>query len=173
MDQYQYQGGIMSKNLTHLENVLSEELRIFSNILRLEREKSDAIIKKNGALLQKLSSEQENYLYKVAPVESNRKKITDQYIKNNPESKLTLTDIAVIEGISDSTLEEIGTLLKKTLDRIKLLQETNAKMINDNLEYFKKMIKGVRQSVSMETGYNKKGVEKGKTINSFLVDKKI
>jgi hypothetical protein len=163
----------MSRNLLYLENVLSEELRIFSNILRLEREKSDAIIKKDGALLQKLSSEQENFLYKVAPVESNRKKITDQYLNNNTESKLTLTDIAEIEGISDSNLEEIGTLLKKTLDRIKLLQETNAKMISDNLEYFKKMIKGVRQSVSMETGYNKKGVERGKAINSFLVDKKI
>lgn len=163
----------MSKNLIQLEHVLSEELRIFSNILRLEREKSDAIIKKNGALMQKLSTEQEDYLYKIAPVESTRKKITDQYLKNNPESKLTLTDIAAIEGISESTLEEIGTLLKKTLDRIKTLQETNAKMINDNLEFFKKMIKGVKKSVSMETGYSRKGMENSKTINSFVLDKKI
>ncbi len=163
----------MSKNLMQLETVLSEELRIFSNILRLEREKSNAIIKKDGALMQKLSHEQEDYLYKIAPVENNRKKITDQYLKNNPEGKLTLTDISAIEGISDSALTEIGGLLKKTLDRIKSLQETNAKMINDNLEYFKKMIKEVRQSVSMETGYTEKGIEKGKTINSFMVDKKI
>ncbi|MBN2400789.1 MAG: flagellar protein FlgN [Spirochaetes bacterium] len=163
----------MSKNLIQLEHVLSEELRIFSNILRLEREKSDAIIKKNGALMQKLSTEQEDYLYKIAPVESTRKKITDQYLKNNSESKLTLTDIAAIEGISESTLEEIGTLLKKTLDRIKTLQETNAKMITDNLEFFKKMIKGVKKSVSMETGYSRKGMENSKTINSFVLDKKI
>lgn len=163
----------MSNNLIQLENVLSEELRIFSNILRLEREKSDAIIKKDGALMQKLSQDQEDYLYKIAPVESTRKKITDQYLKNNPEAKLTLTDIASIEGISESTLEEIGTLLKKTLDRIKSLQETNAKMINDNLEYFKKMIKEVKHSVSMETGYSKEGVENGKTVNSFIVDRKI
>jgi hypothetical protein len=173
MDLYKFQGGIMSKNLLQLETVLSEELRIFSNILRLEREKSDAIIKKNGALMQKLSHEQENYLYKIAPVENNRKKITDQYLKNNPETKLTLSEISAMEGAAENSLSEIGGLLKKTLDRIKSLQETNAKMINDNLEYFKKMIKEVRQSVSMETGYTEKGIEKGKTVNSFMVDKKI
>jgi hypothetical protein len=163
----------MSKNLAQLEHVLSEELRIFSNILRIEREKSNAIIKKDGLLIQKLSHEQEECLTKIAPVENNRKKITDQFLKNNPEKKFTLTEISAMEGVTDGDLAEIGTLLKKTLDKIKTLQETNAKMINDNLEYFKKMIREVRQSVSMETGYTEKGIEKGKTINSFLVDKKI
>ena len=163
----------MSKNLVQLENVLSEELRIFSNILRLEREKSDAIINKNGALMQQLSKEQEDYLCKVAPVESTRKQITDEYLKNSSESKLTLSTIASIEGAADSALEEIGTLLSKTLDKIKSLQETNAKMINDNLEYFKKMMKSVRQSVSLETGYSRKGEENGKTVSSFIFDKKI
>jgi hypothetical protein len=163
----------MSNNLAQLENVLSEELRIFSNILRLEREKSDAIINKDGALMQKLSQEQEDYLYKIAPVESTRKKITDQYFERNNEGKLTLSDIASIEGVKDSALTEIGSLLSRTLDKIKSLQETNAKMINDNLEYFKKMIKSVRRSVSLETGYSKKGKESAKTISSFIFDKKI
>ena len=163
----------MSKNLAQLENVLSEELRIFSNILRLEREKSDAIINKDGVLMQKLSKEQEDYLYKVGTVESTRKKITDQYLQDFPEGKLTLSAIASIEGVTDTAITEIGGLLSKTLDKIKSLQETNAKMINDNLEYFKKMMKSVRESVSLETGYSKKGKENGKTISSFIFDKKI
>jgi hypothetical protein len=165
--------GYMSENIVQLESVLSEELLLFTSILRLEREKSDAIIKKNGNLMQKLSREQEDYISKINSIEKTRKKLTSHYLKNNSSEKITLTDIASIEGNPDGTIAQIGALLKKTIVKIKALQETNAKMINDNLEYFKKMIKEVKNSVSMETGYSEKGMENAKTVNSFILDKKI
>lgn len=162
----------MSENLMQLESLLGEELRIFSNVLRLEKEKSEAIIKKDGNLMQKLSLEQENYLDKIPPLEKNRRDILNYYSRKNPKGNLTLTDIASIESATDD-LTQIGSLLKKTLDKIKSVQETNNKMMNDNLEYFRKIMKEIRQSVSIETGYSEKGIEKGKTLNSFILDKKI
>ena len=162
----------MSENLMQLESLLGEELRIFSNVLRLEKEKSEAIIKKDGNLMQKLSQEQENYLDKIPPLEKNRRDIINYYSRKNPKGNLTLTDIASIESATDD-LTQIGSLLKKTLNKIKSVQETNNKMMNDNLEYFRKIIKEIRQSVTIETGYSEKGIEKGKTLNSFILDKKI
>lgn len=162
----------MSENLMQLESLLGEELRIFSNVLRLEKEKSEAIIKKDGNLMQKLSEEQENYLEKILPLEKNRRDIINYYSKKNPKGNLTLTDIASIESATDD-LTQIGSLLKKTLDKIKSVQKTNNKMMNDNLEYFRKIMKEIRQSVTIETGYSEKGIEKGKTLNSFILDKKI
>ncbi|MFH0976637.1 MAG: flagellar protein FlgN [Spirochaetota bacterium] len=163
----------MSENIVQLESVLSEELLLFTSILRLEKEKSDAIIKKNGHLMQTLSREQEENVSKINSIEKARKKLTSHYLKDNSIEKITLTDIASIEGIPDGTIAQIGALLKKTITKIRALQETNAKMINDNLEYFKKMIKEVKNSVSMETGYSEKGMENAKTVNSFILDKKI
>jgi len=162
----------MSENLMQLESLLGEELRIFSNILRLEKEKSEAIIKKDGNLMQKLSQEQENYLDKIPPLEKNRRDIINYYSRKNPKGNLTLTDIASIESATDD-LTQIGSLLKKTLNKIKSVQETNNQMMNDNLEYFRKIMKEIRQSVTIETGYSEKGIEKGKTLNSFILDKKI
>ena len=162
----------MSENLMQLESLLGEELRIFSNVLRLEKEKSEAIIKKDGNLMQKLSQEQENYLDKIPPLEKNRRDIINYYSRKNPKGNLTLTDIASIESATDD-LTQIGSLLKKTLNKIKSVQETNNQMMNDNLEYFRKIMKEIRQSVTIETGYSEKGIEKGKTLNSFILDKKI
>jgi hypothetical protein len=165
--------GYMSEKLKQLENVLCEELRVFSNILRLEREKSEAIIKRDGGLLEKLSKEQEDCLNMAVPLEKDRKKLTEQYSKNKSETTLTLTDIADIEGMPDCLLVQTGDLLKRTLEKIKSIQETNSKMINDNMEFFSKMVKKLKDCISFETGYGKKGMERTKTINSFILDRMI
>ena len=73
----------MSGNLTELTDILSEELGIFNHILTIEQKKSDAIINKDGILLEKLSLEQEKHLEKIDPIETARKKITDNYSPNN------------------------------------------------------------------------------------------
>ncbi len=163
----------MSEKFIQLENILCEELRIFSIILHLEKEKSEAIINRNGSLLESLSKEQEDYLYKATLLENDRKNLTEQYSKNNPDKKITLADIAAVECAPDSLLVQTGDLLRRTLDKIRSMQETNAKMINDNLEFFSKMVNKLKETISFETGYGKKGMERIKTINSFLVDRRI
>jgi hypothetical protein len=162
----------MSENLIQLESIMSEELSILSNILRLEREKSEAIISKDGISLQKISYEQELCLANIAPIENNRKIITDYYSKINNKKQITLRQITEIEGKKDSPLSQIGDLLKRTLEKIKLLQETNVKMINDNLDFFKKVIKDL-SCFSNDIGYSAKGIEKTNSKSSFLLDKKI
>ena len=46
-------------------------------------------------------------------------------------------------------------------------------MMNDNMEFFGKMMDMLKGHVSAETGYGKNGIEKSKTVNPLLLDKKI
>jgi len=168
----------MPDNLTELTNIIIEELGIFNHILMLEQEKSDAILNKNGTLLEKLSREQEKYLEKIDPIETARKKITGRYSGSTPGNTFTLKDIASREGIpyslqADNPLVKKGNELKRILEKIKSRQDTNLRMINDNLEFFSQMLNELKDHVLPETGYGKNGIEKPKNANPLLVDKKI
>lgn len=59
----------VAENITILEKLLETELEIFKKICTLEQEKSEAIIKKNGELLQELSIQQEKHLAEISPLE--------------------------------------------------------------------------------------------------------
>ncbi len=158
---------------TLLEDLLSRELREFSKIFRLEQEKSSAIISKDGNMLQKLCAEQEQYLSNISSIETTRKNLSNDYFKNEYRDNLVLKEIASHEGTHRKSLLKTGEKLKKILDKIKLLQETNSKMINDNLEFFSKMISELKYSVSTDSGYCSSGARSGMTTGSLLLDKKI
>ncbi|MBN2039987.1 MAG: flagellar protein FlgN [Spirochaetes bacterium] len=162
----------MSENLTELTYIISEELGLFNHILNLEQEKSDAIINKNGMLLEKLSREQEKYLEKIDPIETVRKQIAGHY-SGSSDYDATLKDIAIQEGEDDSLLVKKGTELKRTLEKIKSCQSTNLRMINDNLEFFSRMMNELKEQAMPETGYGRDGAEKGNKVNPLLLDKKI
>lgn len=168
----------MSDNLTDLTSIISEELSIFNQILDLEQKKSDAIINKDGMLLEKLSREQEKYLEKIDPIETARKKITDHYSDSKFDSEITLKDIAFQEGNpyslqDDSPLLKKGHELRRILEKIKSHQDTNLRMIDDNLEFFRRMMDELKDHAVPETGYSKNGVEKNNKVNPLLLDKKI
>lgn len=163
----------MPDNLSYLEEILHQELEIFTKILVLEQDKTEAIINKNGNLIQQLSLEQEQCLNSINPLEQNRKKITEKYLTANPGENITLKHIASIEGNPKSPLVKTGEELKRTLEKIKIRQSTNTKMINDNMEYITKMVNVMKESAAMETGYSNIGKKNDKNINPLILDKKI
>lgn len=162
----------MTDSLKTLENILKREFEIFSTIHRIEEEKSEAIINKDGKLLQELSRKQENCLTDIHPLEEKRTKITDSFKTGKKNaSTVTLSDILDAGKISDSGLKCIGRDLESVLGKIRNLQDVNNRLIKDNIVFFNTFIDELKKSVTSRTGYTEKGVENGEAVSSILVNK--
>lgn len=166
----------MSAILKDLEHILSEEQRIFEEVYRLEEEKSDAIIERDGNLLQNISNSQEKNLTSIEPLELSRNQIINEFRRNHGLQSgyfITLKDIVSTIGIEDEKVTELGKNLNKTLEKIKSLQETNSRLLNDNLQFYNTLVKEVKDSYTIKTGYSKEGTENEEVAGSLILNRTI
>ena len=161
----------MSDFLNNIEHILNEEKRIFSEIYKLESDKSEAIIDRDGSLLQKISVTQEEHLAEIQKLEEKRKEIIKIHSSTNSieNSEIaTLSDIISNEKQANDKLIRTGDRLKNILLKIKSLQEINSQLINDNMEFYNTLLKELKDSVTLKTGYSQKGIENEEVSNSLI-----
>ncbi len=166
----------MSAVLIDLENILNEEQKIFNNIYQLEEEKSEAIIARDGNLLQSLSSSQEEKLRSIQPLEKKRTEIIDHFRNSHGydlSQHVTLKDIISTESTQNDKIIKLGAKLNLTLQKMKSLQDTNTKLMNDNIEFFNILLRELKGSVTLKTGYSEKGIEKEEVTNSLILNKTV
>jgi hypothetical protein len=65
----------MHQIFSELESILSDETRLYHEIYKLEKEKTEAAIEKKGSMIQELSANQEMLLFKIESLESERTKV--------------------------------------------------------------------------------------------------
>ncbi len=161
----------MSDILTSIECILKEEKKIFNEIYKLEGDKSEAIIDRDGNLLHKISTTQEEHLAEIQILEEKRKEIIKLHrAADNTENptEITLSNIISNEKPTNDELIKMGDCLRKTLQKIKSLQDINSKLINDNMEFYNTLIKELKESVTLKTGYSQKGIENEEVSNSLI-----
>ncbi len=168
----------MAHYLNDLENILNQEQQIFNQVYQLEEEKSEAIITRDGNLLQSLSNTQEKQLTKIQPLEKKRNKIIGQFRKKygfEESEELTLKDIVSSDNFANSNdkIIAVGAKLSTTLHKMKNLQDTNRKLMEDNIEFYDILIRELKESVSLKTGYSEKGLEKEEVANSLIFNKTV
>ena len=164
-------------SLSDLENILQSELELYNRLYCMEQEKSDAIIDRDGSIIESLSRDQESLLEEIEGYEEKRKSLIDEYAKeNHPDdisNDITLKKIASrINEDSSRRLIQTGLKLKSLLIKIKALQETNQKLLDDNIEFFSALMSGLRNSIS-ESSYSETGIEELRVTDSLVLDKKI
>ncbi len=162
--------------ILEFEKILESEYELYRSLYDLEEEKSNAIIDGDGASIESLSQDQEALLNRISAFESRRNSLIEELTKSSHFegiSEITLKDIAVLmDGDSSQRLLLLGTNLKEILSKMKSLQETNQRLLSDNIEFFN-MIKSGFKSTITARGYNENGVEESRVTDSIIFNQRI
>lgn len=156
-----------------LKKLLNIEKDIYQEIFNIEEEKSEAIIKKTGKVIEELSVSQERLLNKIESLEKERIKLMDEYKKHrnvlHHGNEITLQDIIdTVDAESSSALKQAGIELKKILLKVKNIQDVNSQLLKDNMEFYDILISGLKNSSTLRSGYGRDGKEKGRVFNPVL-----
>jgi flagellar biosynthesis/type III secretory pathway chaperone len=88
--------------------------------------------------------------------------------------KISLRDIASnMDMPAAERLMHYGTELKKIIYRIKKLQETNNRLIKDNIDFFDILLSGLKNTAAMQTGYSQKGETQEVKSNPVLFNQTV
>lgn len=166
----------MANPIAHIEKVLRDEIDVYSGLYALEERKSDAIIDKDGRLLESISREQEGLLARVERLEEVRVRLVREMAGPGPADGAmpTLSDIArrADEGKAGHIVS-IGMELKGLLSRLDALYRTNKRLIEDNLEFYEILLSGLKSTASISTGYSAGGMEKSRVSGSMIFNKTV
>lgn len=163
--------------VAELETILKKQKSIYSEILDYEEEKGEAIISKNGKVIQEISALQERLIKSVEALESERMNLVRRNFSKNISADnagvITLREIASsIDSKKGSAIIKQGEELKSLLLRVRAKQENNSSMLKDNMEYFDILISGLKNSSSMKSGYDRDGKEDERVMNPVLFNQK-
>jgi len=166
----------MMKPVLDLEAILNDEKQIYEEIYALEEKKEGAILDRDGRQLEKLSLIQEKLLENIAVLEKKRDRVIEDYIRVNnlPDISGTVTLQEMVRLMDESAsrhFSQLGMDLKNILRRLSSLQHTNEILIKDNIDFFNMLMSGLRNSTSIQAGYNSAGKENSKTAGSLLFNK--
>lgn len=163
----------MSQAVLRLENIMNLEREIYQEIFHIEEDKSEAILHKEGKVIEELSVKQEKLLGKIDSLEKERIKLMEGYRKHpglrHQNGDITLQDvIEVSDSESASALKKTGNELKGVLVKVKNVQDMNARLLKDNMEFYDILIAGLKNSSTLRSGYGSDGKEKGRVVNPVL-----
>ncbi len=161
-----------------LKKILEKEVSIYREVLRLEEEKGEAIANRDGKQLETVTLEQEHLLKSIGTLEEERISVIEEYSRQNHLDDLgrpvTLKDVvSLMDEDSTHTLMGLGMELKRQLQKLGRLHETNQVLIQDNLEFFNLLISGLKSAVSMDDGYGPQGDGKQKVAGSLMFNKTV
>ncbi len=167
----------MYKSVLKMEDILSREQSVYEEIYMLEERKSEAIIARKGEVIQELSEKQESLIRQIEVLEEDRSRAIVEYKKENNLDDLgrTLSLNDIISSMDEDSAHHLlikGLDLKNTLFKVQMKQETNQRLLEDNMEFFNILISGLKSSSSLKSGYDRDGRERERTVNPVLFNKR-
>ncbi len=168
--------GMRMDTVHHIEDILRRELELYKQVCNLEEKKGEAIISRDGSLLEMLSHEQEAILTAILDLESERSTFLDAYRKEKKlddlSREITLRDITcALNEDRANRIYQLGVDLKSLLYKIQALAETNEKLARDHIEVFTLLLKEIKGRLSLRTGYNKEAVENCAIENPLVINR--
>jgi len=159
---------------TKLESILTDEAILYHEIYNLEKDKTEAAIEKKGALIQELSANQEKLLFKIETLEAERGTVLSLLsTKIDLKPGATLSEVtAGIDSEASARIMKCGTELKNVIIKLRDKQESNKKLLQDNIEFFEILISDLKNSSSLKSVYGSDGKEKSRVVNPVLFNTK-
>ena len=164
----------MHQIFSKLESILADETILYNEIYTLEKEKTEAAVEKKGVLIQELSANQEKLLFKIETLETERVRVLDLLAVNTGmKPGLTLSEITSgLDSESSSRIKRCGSELKNVIVKLRDKQDSNKKLLQDNIEFFEILISDLKNSSSLKSGYGSDGKEKSRVVNPVLFNTK-
>lgn len=130
----------MRQVVEELKNVLNEELAIYRRLLELGKSKGKLLVEKFSSELQNIVSQEEQLVQQLVDLEPRRKDCVG-IITGDPEAKLDLVTDQVSESDGKSDLWIISDSLFSVIEEIKMVNETNQRLVEQALELTQYSIK--------------------------------
>lgn len=151
---------------------LTEQAGLYGDLAVLEEKKTKTIENRDGEALDHITAREEEILQNISLLDEKR----EEYVRNwagmrgvSDHSSVTVSMIA--SENEDSGLMEAALSLKKNVMKVKAVRDRNEKLIKSSLEFFDTLLSGIRESASLNTGYNMGGKENGRVMRSLLFNR--
>jgi hypothetical protein len=163
----------MNKLVQELIIILEHEREIYENIFHIEEKKSEAIINRDGRVIEEFSLSQEKFLKEIERLEAERTVLMKRYKSASKmkqgRGEITLQEIIdSIGSAQGEILKQAGIELKNILLNLTKVQGLNSQLLMDNMEFYDIIISGLKNSSFISSGYGSDGKEKVGTVNPVL-----
>jgi flagellar biosynthesis/type III secretory pathway chaperone len=141
-------GKVDSKQLERLMAIMEKELVFFKNFLKGSREKTEFIVQRNTEELQNLTKEEENWILNLKELEEDREDCIREVAESlGIQDEFPLSDmISFLEDDKARELTQMKDQLSNLILEIKNINEVNANLLKNSLEYVDFLLNIVSQS---------------------------
>jgi len=155
-----------------LTDVLRKEASLYEDFLSVQKGKTDILVKGNVLELEKMVKTEQSYFEKIQELESEREQIIERIAQvfHTDLSTLTLTQIInnYVNQEQASELKNLRDKILNTVNELKKVNEQNARLINNSLEYINFSINLIASANNGGSRYEQDGKEGKGERKSFF-----
>lgn len=160
-----------SQKVNELIGLLAEQARIYDDILKISKDKTDIIIKGKVSELESIVNLEQSLVIRMGKLETKRENIVNGIAKEldiEPEVLSLSEMVKYMDSEQAEKLEDFRNSLTNTLDELKGTNELNSKLIENSLEYINFSINLISSVDTGENNYGKSGVVNDGKKKSYL-----
>ena len=163
----------MDKQFEELKYILTDELKIHNELVKIAGEMSNAIKEKNVDLVQMLTGKYDTIIGQVEFIEARRLELCDRIAKTvKPENHhMNLINlIKIMPKEEQKPFTELRASLKGKIDELVKINTSNRLLLNESLMAIKKNFELFSQFQNKFNGYKKSGTMDKKTVKRTIVN---
>lgn len=161
----------MEKSIQQLKDTLIKENEMYANVLRLVEEKTEVITKGDIKTLENITKREQQFITTMNTFEKIRRSILTNIAEGlNIEEDFTVSELLLhLDEDIANDIDELRYKLLDTIHSIKLVNESNEKLIHQSLQYINFNLEILTHSPEDGNKYNSTASESKeiKPINLF------
>lgn len=167
----------VDKEVSAVIDILEKEYGYYKDMLELSKSKKDIVIQGKVAELDKIVKLEQNMIFNIGQLEKKREEEVAKLSSalNINSSQITISELSkVLRPEMKKDLENVQSMLQKTLSELKTINDANGQLIEQSLEYIDYSI-NLFSGTGMETGslYEDIGKNKSKQSKKNIFDTKV
>lgn len=160
-----------------LTESLEKQKAYYEAINELSGQKTEVVLNRDIQSLNKIVEAEEVLLVKIGQEEQKRMEIASSLAKSLGMSEEDITISGLIRELKDrnedtTTIEEVSEGLVDVIEKQKVYNKTNMRLIENNLNYIKEVIQKVVIGDGSENMYNPKG-QRTITQKTNIIDESV
>lgn len=161
----------MDKSIQQLKDILIKENEMYTNVLKLAEQKTEVIMMGDTKTLEDITKKEQQFITTMNTFEKIRRSaLTNITTKLNIKEYSTVSELLLfLEEDIGNDIDEIRYKLLGTIQSIKMANESNERLIDQNLQYINFNLEILTQSTEDGNKYNNTalGGKKAKPIHFF------
>jgi flagellar biosynthesis/type III secretory pathway chaperone len=153
--------------LKNLMSVLEQEYKVYEEILKLSKKKTDIIVEGRIAELDNVVKLEQALVAQISRIDTQRELVLNEIV---PEKKdINISELkSYADEAQKKSLEEYQKKLTQLIDEMKHVNQLNAKLINNSLEYIDFSLNLITNADATSNNYGNGGDNSQKARKNFF-----